>query len=166
MELKELRKALAAEAQAAGICSEWYNYILSAQSKERLLALYFKGFDFVEENDFPSEPLRREFDDIRRHYGIYENEPFSVTNTKRLVAYTGATGKAAFNSYAVGQIWARKGSDVHVEASEHSYVNVYVVEGATAHIKATGKSRVTVFLHGGKVTQEATEDAVITIKEK
>lgn len=166
MELKKLKKALAAEAQAAGICSEWYNFILKATSKERLMALYFKGFDFVEENDFPSEPLRREFDDIRRHYNIYEAERFSVKNPRRLVAYTGAHGSAEFTNFAVAQVWARQGAAVTIDASGSSYVTLDVAQGATAHIKASDKSRVIVFLHGGTVTQEAQDNAVITIKEK
>ena len=166
MEFKELKKALAAEAKAAGICAEWHNYILNATNKERLVALYFGGFDFVEANDFPSEPLRREFDDIRRHFNVYEAEPFNVKNPRRLVAYTGATGKANYTDYAVGQVWARSGSEVSITASERSYVTLDVAEGAKAHIKATGKSRVIVFLHGGTITQETTDNAVITIKEK
>lgn len=166
MDFKQLKKALAAEAKKAGICAEWHDYILQATSKERLVALYFGGFDFVEENDFPSEPLRREFDDIRRHYHVYENETFSVRNPRRLVAYTGAQGNASFTDYTVAQLWARKGSEVNVKASGRAYVTLDVVEGAKAHIKASGKSRVTVFLHGGTVTQEKEDEAVITIKQK
>ena len=58
MSFEELKRALAAEAQAKGICSEWYSFILRATSKERLLTLFVKGLDFVFDNDFPSEELR------------------------------------------------------------------------------------------------------------
>lgn len=166
MTFNELKKALAAEAQAAGICAEWYNYILQATSKERLLALYFGGFDFVAEHDYPSEPLRREFDDVRKHFHIYENEAFAVKNARKLVVYTGAKGKAEYTNFAVAQLWARKGAQVEIEASDHSCVTLDVAKGATAHIKATGKSSVIVFNHGGTIAQEATDNAVITIKNK
>lgn len=166
MNFKALKKALASEAKAAGICEEWHGYILNAPNKERLIALYFGGFDFVEENDFPSEPLRREFDDIRRHYNIYEAERFNANNPRRLVAYTGAEGTAHFTGFAISQVWARSGAKATIEASEHSFITLNVAQGATVHIKATGKSSVIVFNHGGMITQVATDNAIITIKNK
>ena len=166
MELTELKKALAAEAKAAGICEEWYKFILNAPSKERLVALYFKGFDFVEEHDFPSEPLRREFDDIRRHYNVYEGDGFRVKNPRKLIAYTGAAGSAEYTNFAVGQIWARKGSKIDIKASEHAYVTIDVVEGAEVSITATDEAKAIVFLHGGELKHEATGKAVIKIKNK
>ena len=166
MDFKDLKKALASEAKAAGICQEWYEYILNAPDKGRLMALYFGGYDFVEANDFPSEPLRREFDDIRRHYAIYEDERFNAQNPRRLVAYTGAEGTAHFTGFAVAQVWARKGAQVTIDANDRSCVTMDVAQGATAHIKATGKSSVIVFNHGGTIAQEATGDALITIKDK
>lgn len=166
MDFKELKKALAAEAQAAGICAEWYNKILMATTKERLITLYFGGFDFVEDNDYPSEPLRREFDDIRRHYNIYEGEPFSAKNPRRLVAYTGAQGTAKYDNFAAAQLWARPGSEVRVKASDHAFVTVYVAAGAKVNITASDYARVIVFLHGGSITHEATAHARIKIKNK
>ncbi len=166
MNFKELKKALASEAKAAGICEEWYGYILNAPNKERLITLYFGGRGFVEENDFPSESLRREFDDIRRHYNIYEAERFNAQNPRRLVAYTGAEGTAHFTGYAVAQVWARQGSQVEIDASDRSCVTLDVAKGATAHIKATDRSSVIVFNYGGTIAQEATDNAVITIKNK
>lgn len=166
MEFKELKKALAAEAKAAGICSEWYDKILTATTKERLIALYFGGFDFVEENDFPSEPLRREFDDIRRHYNVYEAEAFSTKNPRRLVAYTGAHGTAEYSNFAAAQLWARPGAEVHVKASGNAVVTVYVATGAKVDITAIENARVIAFLHGGELTQNAEGNAVIKIKNK
>ena len=166
MDFKDLKKALASEAKAAGICQEWYEYILNAPDKGRLMALYFGGYDFVEANDFPSEPLRREFDDILRHYNIYEAVRFDTKNPRRLVAYAGAEGTAHFTGFAVAQVWARQGAQVAIDACDYSYITLDVAQGATAHIKATDESSVIVFNHGGTIAQEATGDALITIKDK
>lgn len=166
MEFNELKKELAAEAKAAGICSEWHEKILTATTKERLLTLYFGGFDFVEENDFPSEPLRREFDDIRRHFNIYEGEPFSTKNPRRLVAYTGAHGTAEYDTFAVAQLWARQGAEVDVTVRDNALVTIDVAKGAKVNIKASDYARVIVFLHGGTLTHEATAHARIKIKNK
>ena len=75
MSFEELKRALAAEAQAKGICSEWYSFILRATSKERLLTLFVKGLDFVFDNDFPSAELRAEFKGLHEHYGVFIDEP-------------------------------------------------------------------------------------------
>ena len=166
MDFKALKKALAAEAKAAGICEEWYNYILNAPTKDRLLALYFGGFDFVQEHSFPSEPLRREFDDIRRRFNVYEGEAFRVTNARRLVAYTEAEGSAIYNGFAVAQLWARRGSKINVHASGDSYVTVDVAEGAEVNITATENARLIVYLHGGVLNHRAEGMATIKLKNK
>lgn len=166
MEFKELRKALAAEAKKAGICKEWYNFILNASSMERLLVMYYKGFDFIQDNNFPSVKLRKEFDGVRQHFNIYENEPFSAKNPRQLVAYAGASGSAVFTGYAVSQIWAMKDSEISINAGGGSYITLDVAPGARVRIKADGNSRVIVFNHGGAVTHEAAEKAIITIKDK
>ena len=166
MELQELKKALAAEAKAAGICSEWYDFILNADSKDRLITLYYKGFDFVEKKNFPSERLRREFDDIRRNYGIYEAEVFCAKNPRRLVAYKGASGSAEYDNFAAAQLWARPGSEVSITARDNAFATVDVAEGARVDIKASDYARVIVFLHGGTLTHTATGTARIKIINK
>lgn len=60
MSFEELKRALAAEAQAKGICSEWYSFILRATSKERLLTLFVKGLDFVFDNYNPQIQISAE----------------------------------------------------------------------------------------------------------
>ena len=162
MDLQQLKKSLAAEAKAAGICDEWYNYILDAPGKPRLLALYYGGFDFVKNNDYPSEPLRREFDDIRKHYNIFEGEHIDKKNPKRLVAYKGTTGCIAYDGYGVGQIWVRPGAELEVTAEGNSYVTIDVAEGATVAVYAKDCSRIAVFMHGGNVKQRREGNAIIT----
>ena len=163
MELTELKKALAAEAKTAGICTEWYNKILTATTKERLIAMYFGGFDFVESNNFPSEPLRREFDDIRKHFNIYEGETFSSKNPRRLVAYKGASGKADLTNFATANIYAFPGSEIEITASGYAFVFVKAQEDTKLRITAKEHARVIVFSHGGAITREACDKAEIKI---
>ena len=107
MSFEELKRALAAEAQAKGICSEWYSFILRATSKERLLTLFVKGLDFVFDNDFPSAELRAEFKGLHEHYGVFIDEPFSVADMRRIVAFGTSEGKARFSGFCAAQVWAR-----------------------------------------------------------
>lgn len=71
MELQQLKKILAAEAKEKGICKEWYEYILNAPSKERLLMLFVKGLNFCLKNNYQASPLWAEFEGIRQHYGVF-----------------------------------------------------------------------------------------------
>ena len=64
MEFQQLKKRLAEEAKANGICEEWYNHILNAPSKERLLTLFVKGLDFCLKNEF-TDDLWAEFQGMR-----------------------------------------------------------------------------------------------------
>ena len=83
MEFTKLKQALAAEAKAAGICEQWYYYILRATNKESLIALFNKGLDFCINKRFPSAELRAEFDGVRQHFGVYDSEEFTKSCSLR-----------------------------------------------------------------------------------
>lgn len=164
MNLNQLKKALAKEAQEAGICAEWYNHILSAPNKERLLVLFYSGLDFVIGNDFPSKELRAEFRDIRKHFDIYdEGDVYSRLNPRRLLAYEGTEGRVLLDGYAVCQLWARQGAGVEIHATANSYATIDVAPGARVTITAADHARVSVFQHGGSIQQHATGEATIKI---
>lgn len=167
MEFNELKKALAKEAKAAGICKEWHKYILEANSKERLLTLFYAGLDFVISNDYPSKRLRDEFSGTRQAYGIFDDgEVFSRRNPRNILAYSGAVGAVSYDGYTVGQLWARAGSKITVRASANAYVSIDMVEGASVKIETSGKARVSVFLHGGTLEHREQEEATVTIKNE
>lgn len=162
MDFNELKKALAAEAAAAGICREWYDYILQADSQERLLTLFYKGLDFVIGNDFPSKPLRDAFDGRRQAFNIWdEGETFNSYNPRRLLAYAGASGKVRVDDYAVCELWARGGSEIEITASGWGFATIDVAPGAEVTVKASDHARVSIFNHGGKVQEQRAEEATI-----
>lgn len=167
MEFEKLKKALADEAEAAGICAEWHEKILQASTKERLIALYFAGYDFVEENDYPTDQLLRAFGETLRENNIYDGDEFDVKNPRRLVAYKGAQGVAKYDCFAVGQLWVKKGARAKIIASDSAFVTVDVGSGADVEIKATGQARVIVYIHtNGKLNHESKDNAVIKIKNR
>lgn len=59
-----------------------------------------KGLDFVFDNDFPSAELRAEFKGLHEHYGVFIDEPFSVADMRRIVAFGTSEGKARFRGSA------------------------------------------------------------------
>lgn len=167
MELQQLRKELADEAKAKGICSEWYEFILNAPSKERLVNLFIKGQDFCEENNYPSPKLRAEFADIRNRYGVFCADDIIAARSQRtVIAFDKAKGKAEYDNFDVGSVSARGNSEIHITARNNALVVVSISEGAKAEITASDKARVSVILHGGECKTQATEQANIKITDK
>lgn len=163
MDFVTLKKNLAAEAKAAGICSEWYDYILRATSKESLLALFNKGLDFCINNHFPSAALRAEFDGTRQHFGIYDSEEFTTKSRRRVVAYGTAEGVIKLAKFDVSLIWARDSSKIKIEVKDNAFVCVNIADRANVEIEASDAAKVNIVLHGGTYKSHASSDAV-TIK--
>lgn len=167
MNLYELKQALAAEAKAKGICSEWYDFILNATSKERLITLFVKGQDFCEENNYPSPELRAEFADIRARFGVYcADDQIAAKNLRSVIAFDNATGKAEYSNFDAATVSARGNSEITITAKDYAFVVVSISGAAKVEIKASDNARVSVILHGGECKTQATEQATIKITDK
>lgn len=166
MDFKKLKKRLAAEAKAKGICREWYEFILNAPDKQRLLTLFVKGCDFCLLNDFPSPELRAEFNDTRREYGIFINDRVAVKSLRNIFTFGTTTGRAEYANFDVGQIYARQDTEITITATENAYVVVDVADRAKVNIEASGKAHVSIFLHGGSYTANESGAAQIKLIDK
>lgn len=167
MNLYELKQALAAEAKAKGICSEWYDFILNAPSKERLLTLFVKGQDFCEENNYPSPELRAEFADIRARFGVYcADDEIAAKSLRSVIAFDNAKGKAKYSNFDAATVSARGNSEITITAKDYAFVVVSVSDGAKVEIIASDNARVSVILHGGECRTQATEQATIKTTDK
>ena len=153
MELKQLRKELAAEAEKAGICKEWLEKILTAPSREYLLQLFIKGLDFSILHDFPNSRLADELSDIAPHFGIFVNREgtWPAANKKRVIARDAIVMPATFDGFSVGEVYALHGSGVEVRASGRAIVSVTVEDGAQVEATATEYAQVKIFHHGGQI---------------
>lgn len=166
MELHQLKKALAAEAKAKGICSEWYNFILKATTKERLITLFVKGQDFCESNNYPSPELRAEFADIRARFGVYcADDKIAAKSLRSVIAFDNATGKAEYSNFDVATVSARGNSEINITVKDNAFV-VVINGGAKVEITASDNARVSVILHGGECKTQATEQARIKTTDK
>ncbi len=151
MELQKLKKALAKEAKAAGICKEWYNYILQAPSKERLMMLFVKGNDFVFANDYPSKALRDEFIDVGPKFGCEFRGAYTAKNPRRIIAYEGTSGQIELDNFAVSEVFARPGATMRIKVSGNAYLCLDITEGSTVELDASEQARVSIFKHGGSL---------------
>lgn len=167
MNLYELKHALAAEAKAKGICSEWYDFILNAPSKERLLTLFVKGQDFCEETNYPSPELRAEFADIRARFGVYcADDEIAAKSLRSVIAFDNAKGKAKYSNFDAATVSARGNSEITITAKDYAFVVVSISDGAKVEIIASDNARVSVILHGGECRTQATEQATIKTTDK
>lgn len=166
MDFKTLKNKLAKEAKAKGICREWYDFILNATDKQRLLTLFVKGCDFCLLNDFPSPELRAEFNDTRREYGIFINDRVAVRSLRNIFAFGTTTGSAEYADFDVGQIYARQDTRITITATGNAFVLVDVADRANVDIQASGKARVSLFLHGGSYTASESDAAKIKVIDK
>lgn len=166
MDLKQLKRALAAEAQAKGICSEWYNFILRATSKERLLTLFVKGLDFCLDNNFPSSELIKEFDGVRQSYGIFLDEEIAVKSLRSIVALGMSTGRVEIAKFGTAQVWVRDNAKLTVIAKENAFVCVDIADRAEVEIIASESARVSVFQHGGECVNQTSDNACIKVIDK
>lgn len=153
MELQQLRKELAAEAKAAGICQEWLEKIKAAPSREYLITLFVKGLDFATLHDFPSDRLAAEFNDIAPHFGIFVNRAgtWPATNKKRVIARDAVVTPATFDGFSVGEVYALHGGRVNVNASGFAMLAITVEDGAHVVVTATDNAQVKIFNHGGQI---------------
>jgi hypothetical protein len=153
MELSTLKKKLAAEAAAAGICEEWRGKILNAPSREYLLTLAVAGVDFVIMKDYPSKALASEFEDIAPHYGLYFDKPIMARNQKRIIARgEAARGAASYTGFAVAEVYACRGARLEVTAQDYAFVNITVEAGAEVCVKTAGNATVRIYDNGGRHT--------------
>lgn len=166
MELQQLKKILAAEAKEKGICKEWYEYILNAPSKERLLMLFVKGLNFCLKNNYQASPLWAEFEGIRQHYGVFLNEPINAKDLRNVIAFGTSEGIAEFSGFTVSQVWARDNTKIVIKATGYAYVTIDIADCAEVEITASDAARVCVFLHGGSYTKSTTGNARINIIDK
>ena len=153
MNLKQLRKELAAEAKKAGICKEWHKKILTAPSREYLLQLFIKGLDFATLHDFPSDKLAAEFNDIAPHFGIFikRDGTWPAPNKKHVVARDAIVMPATYTGFDVAEVYALHGAGVQVKATGYAIVSVTVEEGAQVEAEATEHAQVKIFQHGGQI---------------
>lgn len=156
MDFQKLKKALAKEAKAAGICEAWHEKILNANSRDYLLELFIRGVDFATLNDFPSDALADEFKDIAPHFGIFINQPILDRYVTRRVIAREAKGAVTFDGYTAGEVYALRGADVQVTASANAYVAITVENGAKVQACAQDNATILISPHGGAFT--ATSD--------
>ena len=81
---RELNIALREMARSQGLCDQWYSEWSDDDTLDMCLDRYVRGFDFVQENDYPPlDFIRKHFDKKLLHkHNIYLDEEVKIDFAK------------------------------------------------------------------------------------
>ena len=115
---KELNIALREMARMQGLCDQWFNEWGDDDTLDDCLDRYIRGFDFVQERDWPPlEFIRKHFDkELLHKHNIYLDEKVAIDH-----AYSGfyvflgdCTGYISADGFCAATIYLRHNSNIRV----------------------------------------------------
>ena len=125
---RELNITLRELARSQGLCDEWFKAWGDDSTIDECLGRYIKGFDFVQEHDYPPlEFIRAHFGkDVLHRHNIYLDEEVSVTDAHNgyYVFLGRCKGRIAVDGLKVVTVYVRHDSVIDVVASHGSKVFV------------------------------------------
>lgn len=165
--MNNITKQLAKRAKEHGICTQWYNDLKNLEDKDALVEMYIRGLDFCLEHDFPSnEFIRRNFKGIMERHGVFLDEAVELVNPSKCVALGDTNGKVEATGFGVVEVWAKHDAALNIMARGNSFVMVDVYDAAVVNVYAYDRAKVCVNRHGGKVTYNAADEAVVKFRDK
>lgn len=164
--MENIINEIAKKAHKLGACQQGYRELLSATSKHDLCNSYIKNLDFCLEHNFPSnEYIRKHFKGIMEEQGIYLDDVIELHNRRMCITLGKTNGRIIAGEYSVVEIYAKHQSTLNIAAKDNAFVMVDVYDDAVVNVCASDRAQVCVNRHGGKVTYNATGDAVVKIRE-
>lgn len=165
--MENIINEIAKKAHKLGACQQGYRELLSATSKHDLCHSYIKNLDFCLEHNFPSNDyIRKHFKGIMEEQGIYLDDVIELHNLRMCITLGKTNGRIILSEYSVAEIYAKHQSALNIVAKDNAFVMVDVYDDAVVNLYASDRAQVCVNRHGGKITYNATGDAVVKIMEK
>lgn len=165
--MENIINEIAKKAHKLGACQQGYRELLSATSKHDLCHSYIKNIDFCLEHNFPSNDyIRKHFKGIMEEQGIYLDDVIELHNLRMCITLGKTNGRIILSAYSVAEIYAKHQSALNIVAKDNAFVMVDVYDDAVVNVYASDRAQVCVNRHGGKITYNATGDAVVKIMEK
>lgn len=165
--MENIINEIAKKAHKLGACQQGYRELLSATSKHDLCHSYIKNLDFCLEHNFPSnEYIRKHFKGIMEEQGVYLDDVIELNNRRICITLGKTNGRIIASEYSVSEIYAKHQSALNIVAKDNAFVMVDVYDDAVVNVYASDRAQVCVNRHGGKITYNATGDAVVKIMEK
>ena len=140
-----LQKKLIRLARKSGACSR-VSELEACKTERELVALMYRYWDFVCENNFPPKALLIAYKDIVRPFGVYVDDPDVQIAGVAKVALFDSTATAVADGFKSQIIYAARGAKITVEASGHALVVVEACGFSEVYINTSEKAAVIVTL--------------------
>lgn len=114
---KELNITLREMARMQGLCDQWFSEWGDDDTLDDCLERYIRGFDFVQERDWPSlEFIRKHFDkELLHKHNIFLDEEVDIEAKSGFYVFLGkCTGKVVARNFCAATIYLRHESCVNV----------------------------------------------------
>lgn len=162
-----LSRKLAKQAKAKGICQEWHDQLRELDNKDAMIDMYLRGIDFCLANDYPNNDfIRANFKGFMEHKGVFLDDNINVENKPKCVCLGATCGCVAVKDFEVCEIFVKHQSKITVEAKDNAFVVIDIFDDAIVDIHAHDRAKVCVNHYGGTITQNATGNSVVKIREK
>lgn len=143
---RELNITLREMARMQGLCDQWYSEWKDDDTLDDCLERYIRGFDFVQERDWPPlEFIRKHFDkELLHRYHIYIDEEVNIDNAQNgfYVFLGNCTGYISAAGFCAATIYLRHNSNIRVSAVGAARVFLHYFDNSDG---------VALNLHGGHI---------------
>ena len=140
-----------ARVQKKPLCDKWYGQWDDDTDVDGLLDMYVRGFDFVQENDYPPlDFIRRNFkkEDLHRH-NIYVDESVVIDDAQNgYYVFLGDTkATVVADGFKAVTVYCRHDSEVNVRAMNGARVFVTFYEQSSGVCKSDEMSKIKKYIY-------------------
>lgn len=150
------------EGRQLGMCDDIYNIWSGYESVDDLCQLYADNMEFI--IDHPNWRLNKTLkkyasDEIRHKHGIYIDEKATLKNVGDMIINGKSDMSLEISDGSAVEIYVREDSKLNIKLSNSSaaYINVY--DNAVIVVKSEGQSKCFVYKYGGTI--ETSGDNVV-----
>lgn len=143
---RELNITLREMARSVGLCDPWYNEWTDDSTIDECLERYIRGFDFVQERDWPPlEFIRNHFSKEQLHkHNIFIDEDVDIEAGSGFYVFLGnCTGSIVVNGFYATTIYLRHESNIKVTSlgAARVFLHCYDNSKGKTHTDRYGKIR-------------------------
>ncbi len=143
---KELNISLREMARMQGLCDQWYSEWGDNDSLDDCLDRYIRGFDFVQERDWPPlEFIRKHFDkELLHKHHIYLDEKVAINHAESgfYVFLGDCTGYIHADGYCAATIYLKHNSNIKVTVADAARLFLHYFDKSSGVVKEIGCGRI------------------------
>lgn len=162
----DLKEQLVGNALFWGGCADGVNQLSEAGNKKEMLRVYWDRIDFCLAKDFPSKDfLKDNFGEVLEEMSIYIDRSLILPPQGNVVLLGKGYAVLHAEKYAVSRLYVKHDMSLTIQASDHAFVMVDVLDDAKVEVVCEGDARVVVNLYA-RATAGSSGDGLVKIISK